>query len=68
MHLLNWESIKESREVRHDVPSSLALPEEASGGVDGGVSGVSGPVEEEGSPGLSLSVYEVKTFLQRWEV
>lgn len=32
MHLLNWESIKESREVRHDVPSSLALPEEASGG------------------------------------
>lgn len=48
-----------------NVPASLALPEEAFGSIDRGVSGIHCPVEEEGLLGLSLTVNELKTFLER---
>lgn len=48
-----------------DEPASLALAKERRRGVDRSVSGVDGPVEEEGSLGFSLPLDEVKTLLQR---
>lgn len=57
MHrIVNW---------KNDTPASLALPEERLGGVDGSVSGVHGPVEEERPLGFSLPLDEVQTFLRR---
>lgn len=51
--------------MRDNVPASLALPEEGLGSIDRSVSGIHCPVEEEGLLGLSLTLYEVKTFLER---
>lgn len=45
------------------LPAPLAPSQEAFGGVDGGVSGVRRPVQEEGLAGPRLSGYEVKTLL-----
>ena len=46
-----------------DVPASLTLPKEWFGGVDGGVSGIRRPVEEEGPLHHGLNVYEHQGFL-----
>lgn len=50
------------------LPASLTLPQEAFGGVDRGVSGIGGPVEEEGLLGFRLTPNEVHALLQRWEI
>lgn len=63
-------SIGTNRVIRPggNVPASLAFPQEMFGGVDRSVSGIDGPVEEEGTVCYGLTENEIQTFLQGAQV